>query len=803
MKSDDKNELNQAVENFALSLDNRVDYDRLTFLYMSLPFLLIGHLLGSLLFSALQYKVIDTYSIIVWLTLSMIIILWRWYHFVQFKNIKESTKLKETKKWLHHYYIDVLSSGVIWGSSALLLFPENDMVGQAVVIVFIFAVSFATLSSLASKFMLLLLYLFATFTPLVIRLVLQEESYSFTVLMIVLALIALQLFVAEFFGKIINNSLSNHQNFVQAKHENDTLKERFFSLFERAPVGIFYYNEELKIIDANERFIALHDIDKFTLMYQRLDQVKNHEVLKQFRTVFGNATGYYRGVFKPIKTEKQLFVELSTVPLVDSTNNVTGGICIIEDITAEVDAKEEILRHVYYDMLTNIPNRTLFMDRLERDMFKSKNNQTKGAVIYIDIDNFKSINDTLGHHNGDIILLQIAERIGSLGRAENMVARLSGDDFVILITELPQHNETAKEKALIIAKSYKDQFEQPFTIDNSEYHINISMGISFYPNPHESPFDVLKRAETAMYHAKKQGRNRIELHDKGMDQEISDILDIENKLRAAIKHDEFELFYQPQVDISTNKIVSVEALIRWRQKDGSYIMPTQFISIAEASGLILPLSAWILDTAIKQMLIWNRQDNPMNIRRMAINISAIHFAQVDFVEQIKRAVVRHNINPEQIELELTESIALTNIEETILKIEQLKQIGISFALDDFGTGYSSLAYLKRLPIDYLKIDQSFIKNMMVDTEDKLITNTIVSVAHSFKLKVIAEGVEELDQLAHLKSIDCDIYQGYLRNRPVNAQEFERLFRELEQNVEEMKEEITAYEIRKKSVLINQ
>jgi len=792
MKNDKHNELNKAVEDFSLALDNRVDYDKLTFLYMSLPFLLLGHLLGALLFSALQYKSVDNRSIIIWLTLSIIIILWRWYHFISFKKVNEATKLKESKKWLHHYYIDVISSGVIWGSSAFLLYPADNFVGQAIVIVFIFAVSFTTLSSLSSKFMLLLLYLGVTFTPLVVQLILQQDPHSFTVLMVVLALIVLLLFIADFFGAVINNSLTNHQNFIQAKHENDTLKERFFSLFERAPVGIFYYNEDLKIIDANERFTAFHDIDKIALLNKDLNLLKNQEVLNQLNTVFDNNTGYYRGIFQPIKSEKQLFVELSTVPLIASNQEVTGGICIIEDITAEVDAKEEILRHVYYDMLTNIPNRTLFMDKLGRDIYKARRDKLKGAVIYIDIDNFKSINDTLGHHNGDVLLQQIANRIGSLGRDENMVARLSGDDFAILLTALPEQSEPAKEKALLIARSYKDQFVQPFVIAGKEYHVNTSMGISFYPNLDESPYDVLKRAETAMYHAKKLGRNRIELHEKGMDKEIFEILDMENRLRAAIKNNEFELFYQPQVDITSNQIVSAEALIRWKQKDGSYIMPTQFIPIAEASGLILPLSAWILETAIQQMITWKSGENPLNIKRVAINISAIHFAQVNFVEQIKHTIVKFNINPEMIELELTETIALINVEETIQKIQELKRIGISFALDDFGTGYSSLSYLKRLPFDYLKIDQSFIKNMMVDNEDQLITNTIVSVAQSFKLKVIAEGVEDLDQLEHLKSIDCDIYQGYLQNRPLPADEFERVVNEI---VEDDNSNVTAYELR--------
>ena len=781
MKNNEYTELNQAVENFSFTLEKRVDYDRLTFLYMSLPFIFIGHLLGSLLFSALQYQAVDTYSIIIWLALSVFVILWRWYHFLQFKKVKEATKLKDSTKWLHHYYIDVILSGIVWGSSAFLLFPTDNFTGQIIVIVFVFAVSFTTISSLSSKFMLLLLYLTVTFTPVVIRLLLLEEPYSFTMLIIVLTLVALLLFISEFFGTIINNSLTNHQNFVQVKHENDTLKERFFSLFERAPVGIFYYDEDLKIIDSNERFLRLHDIDKLTLISQNLNQINNRESVNQFKTVFDNNPGYYRGVFTPIKSDKQLFVELSTVPLIDRDDNVTGGICIIEDITAEVDAKEEILRRVYYDMLTNIPNRTLFMDRLERAIFKakSKNSSMRGAVIYIDIDNFKSFNDTLGHHQGDVLLQQIAGRIGSLEVQENTAARLSGDDFVILITKLPADVEQATEKVMMIAKSYKDQFIQPFTINNHEYHVNTSMGISFFPHTDESAFDVLKRAEIAMYHAKKQGRDRIELHQHDMDKEISVLLDVENRLRAAIKSSEFELFYQPQVDISSNAVVSAEALIRWKQKDGSYVMPEQFIPIAEASGLIIPISAWVLETAIKQMITWKEQENPLKVDRIAINISAIHFSQVDFVEQVKSVINKHGIDPKQIELELTESIALVNIEETIQKIEELKKIGLSFALDDFGTGYSSLAYLKRLPIDYLKIDQSFIKNMMIDSEDKLITETIVSVARSFKLKVIAEGVEESEQLEYLKSIECDIYQGYLLSKPLSVEEFETLIRGLD------------------------
>ena len=774
MSATEYSELNQAVENFSLTLEKRIDYDKLTFLYMSLPFVMTGHFFSALLFSALQYLVVDNYSIIIWLTLSVIVILWRLYHYLQFKALTEAVKLKTSKIWLHHYYIDVIASGAIWGASALLLFPDDDFMGQIFVVIFLFSISFATISSLASKFNLLLLYIGVTFIPLLFRLMTMKEPYAFTMIMIVLSLISLLFFVSKIFGSIINNSLTNHQYFVQIQHEHNTLKERFFSLFDRAPVGIFYYDEDLLLLDANTRFIKLHDIDKAALIQQDLHQLDNKEVIDQLNTVFDDSTGHYRGTFTPLQSDYTLYVEFSTVPLMDSSGNVSGGICILEDITEEVNAKDEMIRQAYYDILTNIPNRTLFMDRLGRALRTAKERQTKGAVIYIDIDNFKSFNDTLGHQNGDILLKQIANRIGDLGRREYTVARLSGDDFVILITDLPYKMESASELVMLIARSYKDQFLQPFVIGSTEYHLSVSMGISFFPNSNESAYDILKRAEMAMYHAKKLGRNRIELHRESMDEEISVILDIENKLRAAIKQDEFELFFQPQVDIVTDTIVSAEVLIRWRRPDGNYVMPSTFIPIAETSGLILPISEWILEASILQMLAWKERSDPLKIERIAINISAIHFAQIDFVAQIRSIVEKHGIDPAYLELELTEGVALYNIEETIQKIEELKKLGFTFALDDFGTGYSSLAYLKRLPIDYVKIDQSFIYDMMDDKENRMITDTIVSVAQNFRLKVIAEGVENAEQLEHLESIGCNIYQGFLRSRPVSAEAFEAL-----------------------------
>ena len=266
MNKNEYSELNQAVEDFSLTLEQRIDYDKLTFLYMSLPFVMTGHFFSSLLFGALQYQIVDNFSIVVWLTLSTVVILWRLNHYLKFKALKEIYKFKEAHIWLHHYYIDVITTGAIWGSSALLLFPKEDFMGQIIVVIFIFAISFSTMSYLASKFILLLLYISVTFAPLLFRLMIMDEAYVFNLIMIVLALISLLFFVAKIFGAIINNSLSNHQYFVQIQHEHNTLKERFFSLFERAPVSIFYYDEDLLLLDANTRFIKLHDIDKSSLM---------------------------------------------------------------------------------------------------------------------------------------------------------------------------------------------------------------------------------------------------------------------------------------------------------------------------------------------------------------------------------------------------------------------------------------------------------------------------------------------------------------------------------------------------------
>ena len=774
MKNIEENDLSQAVTDFSLTLDKRIAYDKLTFLYMSLPFMLTGYFFASLLFAALQFQVVATYNIVIWLALSGIVELWRYYHYVQFKHLIESAKLKESTLWLHHYYVDVISSGAIWGSSAVLLFPENDFMGQIIVIVFIFAVSFVTISSLASKFNLLLLYMGVTFLPLIFQLMAVQEPYAFNLIMLVVSLVILLFFIAKIFGHVVNSSLSNHQHFIQIQHEHETLKERFFSLFDRAPVGIFYYDERLLLLDANNRFQALQNSDKESLLHEDLHQLKNPMIIEELNAVFKDQSGHYRGTFTPLKSENELYVEFSTVPLIDNNGHVSGGICILDDITEEVNAKDEVLRQAYYDLLTNIPNRTLFMDRLERALITSSSNNTKGAVLYIDIDNFKSINDTLGHQNGDMLLKQIVERIANLGREEYTVARLGGDDFAILVTGLPPRIESATDLVHLIAKSYKDQFLQPFSIGDKEYYISISMGISFFPNANESAFDVLKHTETAMYHAKKLGRNRIELHSKSMNEEISVILDMENSLRAAIKQNNFVLFFQPQVEIATGTIISAEVLIRWQRNEGYCTMPAEFIPIAESSGLILPMSEFILEASIKQMKAWTNRVNPLNIRRLAVNISAIHFAQSDFVAQIKSILNRHMLEPKYLELELTEGVALYNIEETTQKIAELKKLGITFALDDFGTGYSSLDYLKRLPIDYLKIDQSFIRNMMNDKENRIITDTIVTVAQNFNLKVIAEGVEDINQLAHLKSISCDLYQGYLCSEPVTAHEFETL-----------------------------
>jgi diguanylate cyclase (GGDEF)-like protein/PAS domain S-box-containing protein len=451
----------------------------------------------------------------------------------------------------------------------------------------------------------------------------------------------------------------------------------------------------------------------------------------------------------------------------DDTQCIQG---IIRDISDRKDAEQQIQRLSFSDQLTGLPNRRLFMDRLEQALISSIRHQWIGALMFVDLDDFKSINETQGHGQGDLFLNEIAQRLRSCVPEGNTVARLGGDKFALILESKSANPQEAANHAETIGEKTLREIEQPYELCTSTLHRTCSIGITLFGERDEDASEPLKRAELAMYQAKACGRNVLCFFDPEMQTVVSARIALEEGLRKAIKQHHILLHYQPQVT-KEGRITGVEALVRWKDTRGGMISPAEFIPMAEASGLIFPLGQQVLEIACKQLAVWAYRPKFSHLT-IAVNVSARQFNQDGFVEQIQSALELSGANPHRLKLEITESMLVSSIEDVIAKMNALKSIGVGFSLDDFGTGYSSLSYLKRLPLDQLKIDQGFVRDILVDPNDAAIARTVVALANSMSLSVIAEGVETRAQRDMLAALGCHNFQGYLFGCPMAIEALE-------------------------------
>lgn len=449
-------------------------------------------------------------------------------------------------------------------------------------------------------------------------------------------------------------------------------------------------------------------------------------------------------------------------------------VATLVDITSRKSAEEEIQHLAYYDSLTGLPNRRLLMDRLSQALVTSARGKGGGAILFLDLDHFKTLNDTLGHDVGDMLLKQAAERLTSCVREGDTVARIGGDEFVIMLEGLSDSIFEAARQAEIICEKILGTLNQAYQLNTYEYHSTTSIGATLFSGHEVGSDELLKQADIAMYQSKTAGRNAIRFFDPVMQEVINNRAVLERELHKAFDNDQFQLHYQLQVN-NLGQALGAEALIRWMHPERGMVLPFHFISLAEEIGLILPIGKWVIETACAQLKIWQQSVFTKDIV-LSINVSAKQFRQADFIEQIQDAVNRHGINPSLLKLELTESLLLEDVEEIIITMTTLREIGVQFSLDDFGTGYSSLMYLKRLPLNQLKIDQSFVRDLITDVSDQAIVHTIIAMAKSLSLDIIAEGVETEEQLQFLLNKGCTCYQGYLFSRPLPIMQFEELLK---------------------------
>jgi diguanylate cyclase (GGDEF)-like protein len=444
------------------------------------------------------------------------------------------------------------------------------------------------------------------------------------------------------------------------------------------------------------------------------------------------------------------------------------------DITSRKSAEEEIQHLAYYDSLTGLPIRRLLMVRLSQALVTSARGKGGGAILFLDLDHFKTLNDTLGHDVGDLLLKQVSERLTSCVREGDTVARIGGDEFVIMLEGLSDSIFEAARQAEIICEKILVALNQAYHLNTYEYHSTTSIGATLFSGYEVGTDELLKQADIAMYQSKTAGRNAIRFFDPVMQEVINNRAVLERELHKAFDNDQFQLHYQLQVN-NLGQALGAEALIRWMHPERGMVLPFHFISLAEEIGLILPIGKWVIETACAQLKVWQQSAFTKDIV-LSINVSAKQFRQADFIEQIQDAVNRHGIDPTMLKIELTESLLLEDVEEIIITMTTLRNIGVQFSLDDFGTGYSSLMYLKRLPLNQLKIDQSFVRDLITDVSDQAIVHTIIAMAKSLSLDIIAEGVETEEQLQFLLNKGCTSYQGYLFSRPLPIMQFEELLK---------------------------
>ena len=564
------------------------------------------------------------------------------------------------------------------------------------------------------------------------------------------------------------------RRFVAAQERNSQSMRLAVAVFDSSSEGIIITARDGRILQVNPAFTAVTGY-------------RPDEVIGRNPRIFASGrqdADFYRTLWHAVLTDGQWQGEIwnrrkngevypewiSICSIRSPAGEIEYFVATFSDITERKRAEDKILHQAYHDALTNLPNRVLFRDRLEQSLaFARRMRHKKVALLFIDLDRFKLVNDSLGHAAGDQLLQLVAQRLRDVGRQTDTLARLGGDEFTILLPDVDH-----VEEARLVADKVLATLKQPFAIGGRDIFVSASIGISLYPDDSDDVDVLMKHADTAMYRVKKEGRNGFHIYTHALDQRSLRRLELENQLHKALEMGQLVLHYQPQFSLADGRLRGVEALIRWQHPDLGMISPAEFIPLAEESGLIVPIGAWVLETACRQAHAWREAGFPELV--MSVNLSVRQFFREDIVRLVTQAIDQYGLGAHVLELEITESVAMEDVGYTIRTLESLAAGGLRLAIDDFGTGYSSLSQLKKMPVQLLKIDRSFVQDITTRPDDAEIVNAVITMAHRLGLKVIAEGVESQAQLAHLHQQQCDYAQGFLFSRPLPAAELELLLR---------------------------
>jgi diguanylate cyclase (GGDEF)-like protein/PAS domain S-box-containing protein len=538
-------------------------------------------------------------------------------------------------------------------------------------------------------------------------------------------------------------------------------------VYDNSNEGIIITDADREIISVNRSFTIITQYDQNEVI-GKMAHILSHDKYEPdfYKDMMEkiDQIGSWQGEVLDRRKDNSPYPQwLSVIAVKDDLGVLINYICIFTDISERKQNEERIQNLAHFDVLTGLPNRILFKDRVEQALIKAQRKHDKVAILFLDLDRFKQINDSLGHRVGDFVLKEIAERLLSCVREQDTVSRQGGDEFILILPE------TDAQGAAKVAENILQVASKRCQIEGFDLHITPSIGISVYPDDSIDSDTLIKYADVAMYQAKENGRNTYKFYTSDMNAKVYERMTIENGLRQALENQNFVLYYQPQISLKDDRIVGCEALIRWNHAEKGLISPAHFIPVAEETGLIVPIGDWVMHEACRQALVWKKAGLPPIT--MAVNLSAIQFSHTSMSNQIIKMLEDIGLSPEHFELELTESILMGGVDTTLATLNNLAEFGLKLSIDDFGTGYSSLSYLKRFPLHRLKIDQSFVRDITHDANDAAIVKTIIGMAKSLNLEVIAEGVETQEQAEFLQRAGCDEIQGYYFSPPVPASEF--------------------------------
>jgi len=704
-----------------------------------------------------------------WFIASLVITLGRdlliYYYF-------KSAPATAYEKWYRYYTIGVLFSATTWAVVPILFFSPDAMVYNFFIAFVILGIASGSTATLAGDMKLSRIYIFFLLTPILIQFWTQSNAlYTTAGFMTILYLLLVSVTGRSFHQHIIN-SLHHQELYNTTQDQLNAHEKRLSMMFKQAPIGIFYYDNDLTIVDCNTKLEEIMHAPREKLIGLNLNELPDRRPIEVMKDALDRLEPtLYEGPYHSKLAGLDLIVKIQLTPLIDQDGSVHGGLSMMEDKTKEHQALQEAEFLSLHDTLTALPNRKLLKERMRQTLAEQKREHTYSALLFLDLDHFKQVNDSLGHNIGDILLKQTTKRLKKSLRQSDTLSRLGGDEFVILLPRLSNDREQASRYAYEVSQKIHHTMSEPFEVEKHQLFSSTSIGISLFDAELSNCDEILRRADMAMYQSKAEGRKRTTFYNLTMDQQMQYYINMKKNLHNAVTNNEFSLHFQPILSINTDRPIAAEALLRW-EHEGKTISTIDLIKVAEESSLINRIGHWVIEESCRQLQQWIK-DKTFTLEYITINISARQLLEKDFQEFLLDTLAHYDIAHRLLKLEVTETALITNFDKAKEVIETLNDKGVEFIIDDFGTGYSSLSYLKMFPFSALKIDRSFVQDILVNKQDENLIRAIINTAKQFDYKIIAEGIEQEEQRALLHTIDPTLYyQGYLISRPLEKKAFE-------------------------------